>query len=175
MAPMLRSHRLVYRDYEKPQTPKQKFEDPERELLRMMLNDVDVTLMVEKQLHPSDFTNPVYGAIVQQRIDALDGDGPSDPASLVDKAPDEETAQVISELIVSEDAGTERERRVWDYVLRIKHTQIKREKERLKRRIADAEQSGDGTIGEAMAEWQQVISREQSLLKAPSPFAVDQI
>ncbi|MEE2708147.1 MAG: DNA primase [Gemmatimonadota bacterium] len=175
MAPMLRSHRHVYRDYEKPQTSKQKFEDPERELLRMMLNDVDVTLMVEKQLHPNDFTNPVYGAIVQQRIDALDGDGPSDPASLVDKAPDEETAQVISELIVSEDAGTERERRVWDYILRIKHTQIKREKERLKRRIAEAEQSGDGTIGEAMAEWQQVISREQSLLKAPSPFAVDQI
>ena len=172
---MLRSHRLVYRDYEKPQTPKQKFEDPERELLRMMLNDVDVTLMVEKQLHPNDFTNPVFRAIVQQRIDALDGDGPSDPASLVDKAPDEETAQVISELIVSEDTGTERERRVWDYILRIKHTQIKREKERLKRRIAEAEQSGDGTIGDAMAEWQQVIGREQSLLKAPSPFAVDQI
>ena len=174
MAPMLRSHRHDHRDYEKPQAPKQKFEDPERELLRMMLNDVDVTLMVEKQLHSSDFTNPVFGAVVRQRIDALDGDGPSDPASLVDNAPDEETAQIISELIVTEDTGSERERRVWDYILRIKHTKIKLEKERLKERIAEAELSGDGTVGQVMAEWQQVIIREQALLKAPSPFTEDQ-
>ncbi|MBT5877339.1 MAG: toprim domain-containing protein, partial [Candidatus Latescibacteria bacterium] len=171
MAPLLRADRKGFRDYEKPRTSSVKFEDPERELVRMMLSDADVALMVEEQLHPSDFTNEMFASIVEKRIASLDGDGPTDPATLVDALSSEDATQLISELIVIEDTGTERDRRVWDYILRIKHTKIKLQKEQLKGRIAQAEQVADGSIGAIMVEWQEVVKREQALLKAPSPFA----
>lgn len=173
LAPLLRADRKGLRDYEKPQTSSVKFEDPERELVRMMLNDSDVALMVEEQLHPSDFTNEMFAAIVEKRIASLDGDGPSDPATLVDSLSSEDATQLISELIVIEDTGTERDRRVWDYILRIKHTKIKLQKQKLKGQMAQAEQVADGSIGAIMVEWQELVKREQALLKAPSPFGVE--
>lgn len=170
MAPVLRSRRGTQRDYQTPQAPPPKFEDPERELVRMMLHDADVALMVEEQLLPEDFTNPTYSMIVKQRFEALDGDGPSDPASLIDNAPDEETTRLISELVAIEDTGADRERRVWDYILRIKHDHIKRERAQLKQRLSEAEQTDGERLAEMMTEMQRLIVQEQALLKSTSPF-----
>lgn len=164
LTPILRPAQGVYRDRQQT-TPLPKFEDPERELTRLILIDADLALMVEAQLHPDDFLNPKYSAIVKKRFDALHEDHPFDPASLVDDAPDAETARMVSELMATEDSGADRERRAWDYITRIRREQLRRRRAQLQQRIADAEQANPGALPDMLTELQELIAQERALMR----------
>ena len=170
LTPVLQKSRSLNRESGAPQ-PLAKFEDPERELVRLMLHDAEIAFIVEEQIHPDDFTNPLYRSVFQERMDSLNESDAADLGWLIDHASDEETARIISELAMVEDSGTDREQRVWDYILRIKRIQIKRQTGELMPRIQKAEQAGEEALASRLtAELLQLKSREQELIRSAPKF-----
>ena len=170
LTPVLQKSRSLNRESGAPQ-PLAKFEDPERELVRLMLHDAEIAFIVEEQIHPDDFTNPLYRSVFQQRMDSLNESDAADLGRLIDHAPDAETARVISELAMVEDSGMDREQRAWDYILRIKRIQIKRQTGELMPRIQQAEQAGEEALASALsAELLQLKNREQDLIRSAPKF-----
>ncbi|MBM3263951.1 MAG: DNA primase [candidate division Zixibacteria bacterium] len=161
LAPILRRPKTEHA--QPPGSQKTRFEDPERELVRLMLQDVEIAFIAEELVHPDEFTGDAYRTIFQQRLDSLKGDGASGPAALIDQARDEETARIISELTASEDTGADPESRARDYIARIKRDRLKREMAELMKKIHLAQETGDDSLGETLAALQQLKREEQAL------------
>ena len=131
-----------------------------------MLHRSDIAELVEEQLEPVDFTDATFRFIAEQCFTLLNNDGPTDPATLMDRIDNEEAAQVISELINAPDSGTNFEQRAWDHIIRIKQNQLKREMARLMEQIKQMDSSDPEALTTMLATLQQLKQQEKALLQS---------
>lgn len=169
LMPVLRMAQAGRRLADRPaETRTSRFEDPERELLRLMLQHAEIKHFVVEHLHPTDFTDPTYSAIVQYLVEMIEADRPSDPARLIDDITDDGMKRLIAELSAAEDTGADREKRARDYIKRIKQEQIKRARERIKQQLIELQQTGGETPPTVLEELYRLKIEEQALHKSVS-------
>ena len=170
LASELRSPGAVQRDRRTPQPTRETGSGDglvERGLVQLMLNDRSIAELVERQLEPQDFKNPLYRQIVEHSFGELGEKGKFDPSGLVDSIDNEEAARVISELINTADSGIHLEQRARDHILRIKQKRLKESMTRLMEKIKLMEKGGrSDELNEAMATYMELKEQEKALLQS---------
>lgn len=157
----------VQRDRQAPPAARDGGERVERDLVQLMLSDRTIAELVEGQLEPRDFKFPLYRRIVEHCLAKL-GDGVSyDLAGLIDAIGDDESAQVITELINTSDSGVHLEQRARDHIVRIKQKRLKESMARLMEQIKQMETGGRSSeLNDAMATYMELKQQEKVLLRS---------
>ena len=170
LASELRSPGAVQRDRRTPQPAREPGGGDalvERGLVQLMLNDTSIAELVERQLEPQDFKNPLYRKIVEHSFVEMGDRGKFDPSSLIDSIDNEEAARVITELINTADSGIHLEQRARDHILRIKQKHLKESMTRLMEQIKQMEKGGrSNELNEAMATYMELKEQEKALLQS---------
>lgn len=168
LASALRVKGVAQRDYKKPQpgvTQKTKpRNNTERELIQLMLHRTDIAELVEEQLASNNFTDDTFRFIAEQCFTLLNAEGPTDPATLIDRIDNEEAIQTISELINAPDSGINFEQRAWDHIIRIKQNYLKREMARLMEQIKQIAPADEQALTTTLITLQQLKQQEKTLL-----------
>ncbi len=170
LASELRNPGAVQRDRRTSQTQHEPVDGSamvERGLVQLMLNDRTIAELVERQLEPRDFNNPLHRKIVEHCFAKLGDEGTYDLAGLIDAIDNDETTRVITELINTADSGIHLEQRARDHILRIKQRRLKESMTRLMEQIKQMEKGGRSSeLNEAMATYMELKHQEKTLLQS---------
>jgi DNA primase len=130
----------------------------EETLIHLMLRDEKIARSLQGQIHPQDFTDPLYRRAVQRIFDVLSAHATLDPSLLL-RDDDDELKKLFSHYTVLEMVDENPEQSCKDCVDFIKQQDPEKKMDALKKAILEAEARGDAAATRRLLEEQNELGK----------------
>lgn len=133
----------------------------ERNLLKLMLEDVAFIPLIREELQVSDFMDDKIKKVIHQIFDAASQGKDIKASSITHTLDDKQIAQMVSELVASDEIIISNKAQVCrDCIQHIKSNRMKVMRQNLREQISTAERSGDkNRLDELKHQFNQLIKR----------------